>query len=64
MRTNFWQKSSFCAGGGNNCLELSARQGVVEIRESEHAALTVSTGRIGAALLVREIKAGRLDRIT
>ncbi|MEU8892444.1 DUF397 domain-containing protein [Streptomyces sp. NPDC048442] len=54
-----WQRSSFCAGGGNNCVEVAAyeRAGIA-LRESEDPGAVLSTRRTALSALVRSVKAG------
>ncbi|WP_274561529.1 DUF397 domain-containing protein [Streptomyces spiramyceticus] len=61
MPEHDWQRSSFCAGGGNNCVEVapSGSDGVA-IRESETPADIVSTNRTALKALVLGVKAGEL----
>ncbi|WP_078607219.1 DUF397 domain-containing protein [Streptomyces flavidovirens] len=61
MSERDWQRSSFCGGGGNNCVELATAQGNgVAIRESETPGLVVSTNRAALRALVLGVKAGEV----
>lgn len=35
MGTSEWHRSSFCGGGGNNCVEVAATDSHLALRESE-----------------------------
>ncbi len=61
MSERDWQRSSFCSGGGNNCVEVATAQssGIV-IRESESPAVVVSTNRTALHALVLGVKAGEV----
>jgi hypothetical protein len=56
-----WQSSSFCGGGGNNCVEMRSRPGAVQIRESEEPTTVVTTTPARLRALVHSIKRGTLD---
>ncbi|MCQ4045917.1 DUF397 domain-containing protein [Streptantibioticus rubrisoli] len=56
-----WQKASFCGGGGNNCIELTATPHHIHLRESTAPGVTVSTTPARLQDLLREIKSGRYD---
>ncbi|AVZ71839.1 hypothetical protein SLUN_06175 [Streptomyces lunaelactis] len=61
MPEDNWQHSSFCAGGGNNCVEVALAGGNgIAIRESESPADIVSTNRAALKALVL----GRLRKPT
>ncbi|MBT2487481.1 DUF397 domain-containing protein [Streptomyces sp. ISL-96] len=61
MPPHDWQRSSFCAGGGNNCVEVAtAGSDGVAIRESESPADIVSTNRAALTALVLGVKAGEV----
>ncbi|GAA0452423.1 DUF397 domain-containing protein [Streptomyces stramineus] len=63
MQETAWQKSSFCGGGGNNCVEIRSGAESVHIRESERPALVLSSTRERLALLFEGVKTDRLDRL-
>ncbi|SFY17774.1 DUF397 domain-containing protein [Streptomyces atratus] len=59
MPESYWQRSSFCAGGGNNCVEVAAAEGTdIAIRESESPEHIVTTNRAVLRALVSAVKAG------
>lgn len=61
MPEHDWQRSSFCAGGGNNCVEVAlAGSDGVAMRESESPADIVSTNRAALKALILGVKAGEL----
>jgi hypothetical protein len=53
-----WQRSSFCGGGGNNCVEVSAAPDGVALRESEAPAEILTTSRGALLSLILGAKAG------
>ncbi len=57
-----WFKSSFSDAGGNNCIELTADDHHIRIRESTAPGVTVSTTPDRLQVFLREVKAGRYDR--
>ncbi|QUW79439.1 DUF397 domain-containing protein [Streptomyces mirabilis] len=58
MIENGWQRSSFCGGGGNNCVELAATGDGVALRESDSPAEVLVTGRDALLSLIRGVKTG------
>lgn len=60
MITSDWQKSSF-SGNGNDCVEIRALGGAVELRESDEGHLTLHTTPAAFAALLTATKAGELD---
>ncbi|MFB7953018.1 DUF397 domain-containing protein [Streptomyces sp. NPDC056045] len=60
-----WQRSSFCGGGGNNCVEVAAapQSSHVVLRESESPdiVLTASRGAMRALLLSVKARDARQD---
>ncbi|MCX4799413.1 MULTISPECIES: DUF397 domain-containing protein [unclassified Streptomyces] len=57
-----WQRSSFCAGGGNNCVEVAAAgAGGVAIRESESPDAVLVTSRVALRALVLGVKTGHSE---
>ncbi|MFD8996203.1 DUF397 domain-containing protein [Streptomyces abikoensis] len=52
-----WQRSSACAGGGNNCLEVRAMAALVLLRESDAPGIVIATPRAQMAALITRIKA-------
>lgn len=61
MAENEWQRSSFCGGGGNNCLEVAAATHGVALRESDIPDEVLATGRTALSSLIRSVKAGTLQ---
>jgi hypothetical protein len=60
MPEHDWQRSSFCSGGGNNCVELAATStGDVALRESESPAHVITTDRAALRALLRGVQAGK-----
>ncbi|MEL3946829.1 DUF397 domain-containing protein [Streptomyces sp. LNU-CPARS28] len=64
MTVSNWQRSSFCGGGGNNCVEVSTTDHGVALRESDSPADVLTTDRAALGALVRSVKAGPLRRHT
>ncbi|MEO3752776.1 DUF397 domain-containing protein [Streptomyces sp. B6B3] len=56
-----WRRSSFCGGGGNNCVEVAATadQGVL-IRESEEPDRIIAADGATFGALISAVKAGRV----
>ncbi|MFD7970044.1 DUF397 domain-containing protein [Streptomyces clavifer] len=59
MSEHAWQRSSFCGGGGNNCVQVTAlaNDGGVVLRESESPDVILSTNRAALHALIAKIKA-------
>ncbi|MFD5917652.1 DUF397 domain-containing protein [Kitasatospora sp. NPDC058201] len=60
MASQTWQKSSYSAAN-DNCVEVRAVGGLVELRESDDGELILRTTAATFADLLRTIKAGELD---
>lgn len=57
-----WQRSSFCSGGGNNCVEIAAVSADrIALRESESPAVVISTNRSALRSLVLGLKADKSE---
>ncbi|MGW3552177.1 DUF397 domain-containing protein [Streptomyces griseoincarnatus] len=54
-----WKRSSFCGGGGNNCVEIAIfdEDGDVAIRNSTRPQLVIRTSRAAFAALVTQLRA-------
>ncbi|MFC9221083.1 DUF397 domain-containing protein [Streptomyces hygroscopicus] len=63
MHEYTWQRSSFCSGGGNNCLEVAARGGDIAIRESSEPEAIVSTDRTVLRAFVFAVMDGQFDHL-
>ncbi|MFD6431926.1 DUF397 domain-containing protein [Streptomyces venezuelae] len=59
-----WQRSSFCGGGGNNCVEIATTHDGVAIRESDSPADVLTTDRAALGALIMNVKRGPLRRRT
>ncbi|MDB1086592.1 DUF397 domain-containing protein [Streptomyces sp. ACA25] len=57
-----WLRSSFCGGGGNNCVEVAAVGEGIALRESEDPGQVVAMDRAAFGALLAGVKAGRLAR--
>ncbi|MFC5722743.1 DUF397 domain-containing protein [Streptomyces gamaensis] len=55
-----WQRSSFCGGGGNNCIEIRLETGLTQIRESAAPGSVVTTTSGRLAGLITGVKEDRL----
>ncbi|MEU5169926.1 DUF397 domain-containing protein [Streptomyces mutomycini] len=57
-----WQRSSFCAGGGNNCVEIATtREDRIALRESESPTVAISTNRAALRALVLRLKTDQTE---
>ncbi|MFE1149861.1 DUF397 domain-containing protein [Streptomyces albidoflavus] len=63
MPENEWQRSSFCGGGGNNCVETLPQDGVILMRESQVPEATIRMTPEQFAVFVRGVKAGEYDHL-
>ncbi|MGI5197890.1 DUF397 domain-containing protein [Streptomyces sp. CA-288835] len=61
MSGNEWQRSSFCGGGGNNCVEVAATNNGVALRESDIPEEVLTAGRYALSSLIRGAKVGALQ---
>jgi hypothetical protein len=61
MHQYAWQRSSFCSGGGNNCIELAADGSAIAIRESSEPNAVLATDRAALRAFVLGVKDGRFD---
>ncbi|QDL71593.1 DUF397 domain-containing protein [Streptomyces malaysiensis] len=57
-----WRKSSFSTDGAN-CVELVAAPGCIYMRESDEPEAVIRTTPAALGVLIRAVKAGRLDRL-
>ncbi|MBV6697041.1 DUF397 domain-containing protein [Kitasatospora aureofaciens] len=60
MPSSEWQKSSFSASS-NECVEVRAVNGLVELRESDEDHLIIRTAPTTFAAFLQAIKAGQFD---
>ncbi|GAA2362335.1 DUF397 domain-containing protein [Streptomyces cuspidosporus] len=58
-----WQRSSFCGGGGNNCIEVATADCGIAIRESAEPEAIVTTDRTALRAFVLGVKEGRFDQL-
>ncbi|MGW3184530.1 DUF397 domain-containing protein [Kitasatospora sp. NPDC001119] len=63
MNSTDWQKSSF-SEANNNCVEVRAADGVVELRESDEGDVIVRTTHPKFANFLQGAKAGEFDHLT
>jgi hypothetical protein len=57
-----WQRSSFCSGGGNNCIEIAeAANGALAVRESESPTQIVASDRARFRALLSGVKSGEMQ---
>ncbi|UQA93449.1 DUF397 domain-containing protein [Streptomyces halobius] len=59
-----WQRSSFCGGGGNNCVEVAVTGDGAAVRESDAPARGIEAGRGALRGLIVGVKAGPLGERT
>ncbi|MFD8755600.1 DUF397 domain-containing protein [Kitasatospora sp. NPDC059577] len=60
MTDTEWQKSSF-SGNVENCVEVRAVDGAVELRESDEGHIILRTTPAALAALLQGVKAGEFD---
>ncbi|MFG2842574.1 DUF397 domain-containing protein [Kitasatospora sp. NPDC048296] len=63
MTSSAWQKSSF-SEAASNCVEVRAREGVIELRESDEGDVIVRTTHLKFAKFLQAAKAGEFDHLT
>ncbi|WP_413801587.1 DUF397 domain-containing protein [Streptomyces iranensis] len=63
MHNPVWQRSSFCGGGGNNCIEIAADDRSTVIRESSDPCAILTTDRAALRAFVVAVKGGHFDRL-
>ncbi|MGI5340194.1 DUF397 domain-containing protein [Streptomyces sp. CA-181903] len=51
-----WQRSSLCAGGGNNCLEIAAAKSGIALRENTEPERVIRTSPSAFRSLIRRIR--------
>ncbi|MFF2657986.1 DUF397 domain-containing protein [Kitasatospora sp. NPDC058032] len=61
MASHTWQKSSY-SGANNDCIEVRAASGLVELRESDDPGVIVRPPLFAFTGLLNSIKAGEFDR--
>ncbi|MFF4227314.1 DUF397 domain-containing protein [Streptomyces sp. L500] len=61
MRRTTWQKSSFSGNGpGNECVEVTAAEAAIALRESDEPGTVIATEPASFAALIRTVKAAAL----
>ncbi|SOB83340.1 DUF397 domain-containing protein [Streptomyces sp. 1331.2] len=60
MPSTAWQKSSY-SGASDNCVEVRAANGTVELRESDEGHLILRTAPGTFTALLHALKAGEFD---
>ncbi|MFE2180087.1 DUF397 domain-containing protein [Streptomyces sp. NPDC059455] len=63
MHEYTWQRSSFCGGGGNNCIEVAADDSGIAIRESLEPGAVLHTDRVALRTFIFGVKHGHFDRL-
>ncbi|MFP3992461.1 DUF397 domain-containing protein [Streptomyces sp. E11-3] len=58
MTGDEWHRSSFCGGGGNNCVEVAAAPDGLALRESESPSEVIRTERDALRALICGVQAG------
>ncbi|ADI06710.1 hypothetical protein SBI_03589 [Streptomyces bingchenggensis BCW-1] len=61
MDQHTWQRSSFCGGGGNNCIEVAIDGSAIAIRESSEPNTVLATDHTALRAFVLGVKDGRFD---
>ncbi|MCZ7415027.1 MULTISPECIES: DUF397 domain-containing protein [unclassified Streptomyces] len=57
MEIHAWKRSSYCAGGGNNCVEVAVcGDGQIALRDSAFPARAVRVNRSAFAALIAEVR--------
>ncbi|MFD7816182.1 DUF397 domain-containing protein [Streptomyces sp. NPDC059785] len=56
MNRSDWQRSSFCGGGGNNCVELTTFGGSVALREGDSPTEVIEVNRKALLSLIRAVR--------
>ncbi|GAB2957808.1 hypothetical protein GCM10023080_016760 [Streptomyces pseudoechinosporeus] len=57
MAQDAWQKSSFSGGSDHSdCVELTAREGLLLLRESDEPGTVIATAGTGLAALIRHLR--------
>ncbi|WP_030546514.1 DUF397 domain-containing protein [Streptomyces albus] len=58
-----WKRSSFCAGGGNNCVEVAVSdEDGIAIRDSVHPARTIRVSRAALTTFITGVRKGEVNR--
>ncbi|MGC5345767.1 DUF397 domain-containing protein [Streptomyces sp. DT171] len=58
-----WQRSSFCGGGGNNCVEMRPDGAMIHVRESQAPDTVITMTTTQLAALLKGVKAGEYDHL-
>ncbi|MFD9597703.1 DUF397 domain-containing protein [Kitasatospora sp. NPDC059973] len=58
-----WQKSSY-SGAHDECVEVRAVDGLIELRESDDGEIIVRTTPLKFAKFLQGVKAGEFDHLT
>ncbi|WP_239065039.1 DUF397 domain-containing protein [Streptomyces sp. S4.7] len=59
-----WRRSSFCAGGGNNCVEVATTEDGRALRDSSRPSGSFTTKEVAFRALIRGVKAGVFTPLT
>ncbi|MCC3651551.1 DUF397 domain-containing protein [Streptomyces sp. S07_1.15] len=58
-----WKRSSFCGGGGNNCVEIAiCDQDRMAVRDSVHPARTIKVSRAALTTFIAGVRNGEVNR--
>ncbi|MFE9424589.1 DUF397 domain-containing protein [Kitasatospora sp. NPDC006697] len=63
MHSSTWQKSSYSANH-DECVEVRAADGLIELRESDDGDIIVRTSPTKFAKFLQGVKAGEFDHFT
>ncbi|WP_078965616.1 DUF397 domain-containing protein [Streptomyces sp. IGB124] len=57
MNKVVWQRSSFCGGGGNNCVEIAELPDGIAIRDSVYPGRVLAIGRAALSAFIGHVRA-------
>ncbi|WP_078843705.1 DUF397 domain-containing protein [Streptomyces albus] len=59
-----WKRSSFCGGGGNNCVEIAiCGQDRMAVRDSVHPARTIKVSHAALTTFIAGVRNGNMDNL-
>ncbi|WP_327190650.1 DUF397 domain-containing protein [Streptomyces xinghaiensis] len=57
-----WKRSSFCGGGGNNCVEIAiCDRARMAVRDSVNPARTIEVSRAALTAFITGVRTGKVD---
>ncbi|MER7049024.1 DUF397 domain-containing protein [Streptomyces jumonjinensis] len=63
MPDKAWQQSSYCGGGGNNCVQAKREGTAIHLRESQRPDDEITMTPDQFAAFVQGVKAGEFDHL-